>query len=374
MAKQIRGMIGRKTSKVVVVCILIVVIVSGIIMSCFLVGKNRNKKRTDNISSYDDFNALDYIEIGDYKNLVVNIGVSEADIKSEVDSLIQDNVTYKKKFGKVEDGDTVYADFAGYIDGKKMDVTCGSDYIEIGSGDWLEGFEDSIRGSVTGKNIEFFCDVPEGTYDDKEIDGHKVKFKVKVNYICGKKITPKYNNEFVKKISEGKYKNVSQYNAYIKDKLLEENEKDKGDYAWTDVLENCKVIKYPEEMLADAEKETLQGYYDMAEIYGYTVEEVLKEYGYDSLDEFKKTDLKIFAEDTVKEKLAARAIVMNEKINYSDKEYDDILEEEYGYNSEKYASKEEFEKKNKQYVKDMVTLSVVKKWLAVNLKFDKEKS
>lgn len=375
MAKQKKDIVNRKILTVIVVCVLIVGIVSGIIATCFINGKNKNEKSTDNISSSDkDFNVFDYIKIGDYKNLIVNIGVSKTDIQSEVDGLIQDNVTYRKKYGKVKDGDKVYADFEGYVNGKKMDSTCGSDYIEIGSGDWLEGFEASIKGTMTGKTVEFTCAVPQGAYDDKNIDGHKVKFRVKVNYICGKRIVPKYNDEFVKMISSGKYKTVREYNAYLKDKLMEENEREKGEYAWTDVLELCKVIKYPNDMLADAEKEILQGYYDMAEIYGYTIEEVIKEYGYSSLEEFKKYDLKELAEETVKEKLAAKAIASKEKINYSDKEYDSVLEEEFGYNSEKYTSKEEYEKKNKMYIEDTVTLSIVKKWLADNLNFDKTKS
>ena len=185
---------------------------------------------------------------------------------------------------------------------------------------------------------------------------------------------PKFNNKFVSRISSEKYKTVSEYRKYIKEKLLKENKNDRGDYAWSDVMELCNVIKYPSDMMALAEKENLQGYYDMAEIYGYSVDEVLKQYGYNNLEDFKKYDLKELAKDTVKENLAAMAIAKLENIKYSDEDYKSVLDEEYEYNSEKYATKSDYEKENKEAVINETTLNVVKKWLADNLKYDYSKA
>lgn len=64
------------------------------------------------------------------------------------------------------------------------------------------------------------------------------------------------------------------------------------------------------------------------------------------------------------------AIAKLENIKYSDKEYNSVLEEEFEYNSEKYATKKEYEKENKESLINETTLNVVKKWLADNLKFD----
>lgn len=126
-------------------------------------------------------------------------------------------------------------------------------------------------------------------------------------------------------------------------------------------------------MMALAEKENLQGYYDMAEIYGYSIDEVLKQYGYNNLEDFKKYDLKELAKDTVKENLAAMAIAKLENIKYSDEDYKSVLDEEYEYNSEKYATKSDYEKENKEAIINETTLNVVKKWLADNLKYDYSK-
>lgn len=367
--------VSKKVFITVVICVLLIGLISGAAAGYFLNGKKEDKKTSDEQDSYSsDFDPLKYIEVGDYKNITVNVGVSDDDIESEISSLIEDHTKYEKKQGKVKDGDKVYAEFAGFVKGKKIDVTCGADYIDVGSGDWLEEFENALKGAVTGKKVKFSCDVPEETYDDKRVDGHKVDFEITAKYICGKQIVPEFNNEFVKKVSSGKYKTVQQYKKYIKEKLLKENKTDRGDYAWSDVMELCKVKKYPSDLLALAEKENLQGYYDMAEIYGYSIDEVLEQYGYNSLEDFKKYDLKELSKDTVKENLAAMAIAKLENIKYSDKEYESVLEDEFEYNSEKYASKEEYEKENKKALINEATLNAVKKWLADNLEFDYSKA
>lgn len=361
--------VSKKVFVVAVVCVLLIGLISGIVAEYFI-NTDKNKKASEEIDSYSsDFDPLKYIEVGDYKNITVDIGVSEEDIKSEIDSLLEDHTKYEKKQGKVKDGDKVYAEFAGFIKGKKIDITCGEEYIDVGSGDWFEDFENAIKGALTGKKVKFSCNVPEGVYDDKNVDGHKVDFEITVKYICGKEIVPKFNDKFVRKISSGKYKTTAEYKKAVKEKLLKENMTDRGDYAWSDVMELCKVTKYPSDMLALAEKENLQGYYDMAEIYGYSIDEVLKQYGYNSLEDFKKYDLKRLAQDTVKENLAAMAIAKLENIKYSDKEYESVLDEEFEYNSEKYATKKEYEKENKEALINEVTLNVVKNWLADNLKF-----
>ena len=85
-----------------IICVLIVGLVSGIAAGYFLNQNKKEEKSSEQVSSYSkDFDALKYIEIGDYKNITVNVGVSEDDIKSEIDSMLEDNTKYEKKQGKV---------------------------------------------------------------------------------------------------------------------------------------------------------------------------------------------------------------------------------------------------------------------------------
>lgn len=93
-------------------------------------------------------------------------------------------------------------------------------------------------------------------------------------------------------------------------------------------------------------------------------------FGYESEDDFRKTDLEELAQDTVKENLAAQALADLEGISYTEEDYNSVVDEEYSFNNEEYSSKEEYEKKNRQMLKDTTLLKIVKEWLAENISFD----
>ena len=325
------------------------------------------KEKIDNMTGGSP-DVKEYIKVGDYKSLNVSIAVTQDDIDAEIDDLREQNTIYEQIDGTVADGDMVYADIVGYVNGRRADDTCSTDYVIIGSGDWLEGFEDALKGVKTGTTAEFTIPVPMGTYGNDEIDGKNVKFNVKVGYICGESIIPEYTDDFVQSVSD--YNTTDEYNEYLRQKLAKENEADKGEFAWTDFLEICSVIKYPKEMMEKARKTVLQGYYDMAVVYGCGKDEVFEMFGYDSEDDFKKTDLEELAQDTVKEELAAQALADLEGISYTEEEYNAVVDEEYSYNQEEYSSKEEYEKKNRQTMKNAALIKVVKNWLAENISFD----
>ena len=57
-----------------IICVLIVGLVSGIAAGYFLNQNKKEEKSSEQVSSYSkDFDALKYIEIGDYKNITVNV-------------------------------------------------------------------------------------------------------------------------------------------------------------------------------------------------------------------------------------------------------------------------------------------------------------
>lgn len=346
---------------VVIVCILLLATGVGIGFKISSI-KNKPSDLKDN-----DFNINDYIEVGDYKSMKVSIAVTRDDIDAEIDDLRDQNTTYVKLDGNVKNGDMIYADIVGYVDGLRADDTCTRDYVEIGSGDWLEGFEEALIGAKTGETKEFTIAIPMGTFGNKDIDGHNVQYKVKVEYICGDEIVPEYNDEFVQSISD--YKTVKEYEKHLKKELLKENEEDKAEYAWEELLDICKVKQYPKDMMESAKDIVLQGYYGMSELYGFTKDEIFQSFGYDSEEDFINTDLDELARDTVKENLVAMALSELESISYTEEDYNAVVDEEYSYNTEEYASREDYEKKNEKELKDETLIQAVKKWLAENISF-----
>lgn len=348
-----------------------VVLVIGILIGIVAVNgyqavekKQEQKKQEEAEKNYV---AEECVTLGEYKGIDVSLMPTEEDIQAEVDSLLEEHTEYEQKKGVAEEYDTVYAEFEGYVDGKKQESTCGKERITLGSGDWLPGFEKAFIGVKTGTKIEFSVDVPDGTYGDPELDGKTILFKAKLRYICGEPIVPEYNDEFVESISN--YKTVKEYNSYLEDKLEKENEEDKLEFAWSEVFEGSKVNKYPEPLLKAARKEVLQGYYDMADIYGVSHDEIFQQFGCDDEQDFKDTQLEELAQDTVKEALVAEAVADKEGLSYTEQEYNDLVKEEYEYNTDSYDSKKEYEKENKEYLERTVLMNVVKKWLGENVNF-----
>lgn len=330
----------------------------------------QNKKEKDRQKAQEEsYTAGDCVTLGKYSDLTISLKPTDEDVQMEIDSLLEENTEYEQMTGTVQDGDRIYADFEGWINGKKKEDTCGSDYITIGSGEWLDGFEEALLGAETGETKEFSLKVPEGTYGDDTVDGHTIDFKVKVDYICGDAIVPDYNDQFIRSISN--YKSVKEYEKSIKEKLLKENEEDKLDFPWTEVLEKSKVTDYPKSLLKSARKEVLQGYYDMADIYGVSHDEIFQSFGCEDEADFKETQLEELAQDTVKEKLVAQAIAEKEGLSYTTEEYKSLLKDEYESNSDSYADKKEYEKANRDYLERTALENVVKEWIGAHTTFTK---
>lgn len=334
--------------------------------------KEEKEASTDDLEEIviEDYNANECVKLGTYKGLTISLAPTEDDLQYEIDSLIEEHTEYEQKKGMAQEGDMVFAEFEGYIEGKKRDTTCGEDYVEIGSGLWVNGFEDAIIGMQCGQEKEFSVQIPDGYYGDEEIDGHTVDFKLTLKYICGESIVPEYNDEFVRSISN--YKTTKEYDAYLKKKLLDESEDEKLEYVWSEVMEASKVEKYPKTLLAASRKEVLQGYYNLADMQGMSHDEIFQSWGCEDEKDFVKTQLPDLEKDTAKEMLVAKAIAENEKLSYTTEDYEDLLKEEYENNSDVYDSKEAYEKENKNYLEKTALMNVVKEWLGEQTNYTKK--
>ena len=349
------------------ICALVLVI--GILCGKVFMNKDDDKGESVAVTHENEsYNPQDYVTLGQYTGLTVSLAVTDEDLQDEIDSIMEDYVTYEPLSGTAQAGDMVYASFEGYIDGQRVDSTCGEDYVELGSGEWLEGFEEGIIGTATGDTADFVIAVPEGAYGDASIDGHNVEFRVTVQYICGEEIKPEYNDEFVQSISK-KYDTVEAYNEHLRKKLKKENEEQKAEYSWSDVLESCSVNGYPESLLEYSKGEVLQGYYDMAEVYGCEPEEIFTSFGYESEQAFVEGDLVSLAQDTAKEYLVSEAIAAKEGISYTQEEYNAFRDEEYTYVTDTYDTVEAFETDKREYLEKQTLLKSVKNWIAGQTNF-----
>ncbi len=127
-----------------------------------------------------------HIDLGEYKGIEVD--TSSDEFKKIYDSLIASDVEaggfYKQKTsGTVAKGDTANIDYVGKKDGVAFEGGTAQGYdLEIGSGSFIDGFEDGLIGKKIGSTVDLNLTFPKN-YQSEELAGKAVVFTVKINYV-----------------------------------------------------------------------------------------------------------------------------------------------------------------------------------------------
>lgn len=190
------------------------------------------------------------ITLGEYKNLDVEhkeVKVTDEELEEELKRRLADNAELVLKDDAAEKGDTVVIDFEGFVDGKAFDGGKAENHsLELGSGQFVPGFEDQLIGAKAEEQREvkvtFPSNYPEGL-NDKD-----ATFKVVVHEVKTKKV-PELNDEFVADLDIKDVHNVEQYREFVKKDLLEKaekNEKSRFFDALLDKIVANATVKIPE--------------------------------------------------------------------------------------------------------------------------------
>ena len=125
-----------------------------------------------------------------------------------------------------ESGDTVEIDFEGFVDGEAFEGGKAENFnLELGSGQFIPGFEDQIVGHNTGDEFDVNVTFPED-YHVVELKAKPAVFKIKLHEIKAKEL-PEIDDDFIKDISE--FDTVADYRADVKSKLETSREKQAAD-------------------------------------------------------------------------------------------------------------------------------------------------
>lgn len=86
----------------------------------------------------------------------------------------------------VENGDTVNIDYVGSVDGEEFSGGStngtGTDLV-IGSGSYIDNFEEQLIGSHPGDTIEIYVTFPDPYSNNTDLSGKEALFKVTINGI-----------------------------------------------------------------------------------------------------------------------------------------------------------------------------------------------
>ena len=161
------------------------------------------------------YEISDYLEIDDedYKGLSIEVAppvqVTEDEIQAYMTSEVEAADLYEETTeGVVEMGDLVNIDYVGTKDGEAFDGGTADNYdLEIGSGSFIDGFEEGLVGQEIGDTVELPLTFPED-YWNEDLAGAEVVFTVTLNAI---KELPELTDEIAKKVSGGEYDTLEAY-------------------------------------------------------------------------------------------------------------------------------------------------------------------
>ena len=291
-----------------------------------------------------DYTALDYVTLGEYKGLSVMIEPIVV-TETEIDDSIKGEVERQDKFDKredgvVQDGDVANIDYEGKKDGVAFDGGTAQGYdLTIGSGTFIDGFEDGLIGVKVGDTVDLDLTFPEN-YGSADLAGQDVVFTVTVNYV---KEMPEITDELVSELSDGAYSTVDGYREYMRG-LLQKDKEDEQEYnIYMDLMaqlyNTCTINEYPQELVDYSVASMHQVYEDYAAMYGMTVEDMVSSFGL-TMDEFDDMIVENVKEN-LQQELILKAIAEQEGLLISEDEYATGTAgyaEQYGY-----GSAEEFE-------------------------------
>ena len=275
----------------------------------------------------------DNIKITQYKEIEVDAVQKPEEVTEEaVEERIEMTLASKLETIEITDrpvksGDTANIDFVGKIGGEAFEGGSAEGYpLEIGSGAFIPGFEDSIIGHSIGETFDWNGSFPED-YGNADYAGKDVVFTITVNSIS-QSIVPELTDEFVKSVSE-KSKNVKEYKAEVKKQLEKEGkenyENQLNSQVIQKVLENSEVPEYPEDEVEKMCVETIEQHKTIATYLNMEYEDYLQQNGF-SIEEFEKR-VENDAKESIKQTMAIKAIAEKEKIKMTDEIYEERLKE-----------------------------------------------
>ncbi|WP_416175505.1 trigger factor [Clostridium sp.] len=247
------------------------------------------------------------VELGEYKGIEVKKNtykVENKEIEEELKLRQQKNARIEtKEDGAIEKGDIAIIDFKGYIDDKPFAGGEGTDYqLEIGSGTFIDNFEDQLIGLKVNDSKDVTVTFPE-EYGSEELNGKEAVFKVTVKGIKTKEL-PELDDEFAKEISE--FDTLDEVRADIRKKKEKENElKSKREYEEAVIdavsanakvdIPNVMIEKEVDNMLRDLEMRLKYQGLDLESYYKYTnnTEQKVREYMRETAEKRVKNDLVI---------------------------------------------------------------------------------
>ena len=277
-----------------------------------------------------------FVTVGDYKGLELTKTV-ETVSDEYVDEYIQSNLEFSPldlpDDAKIENGMVANINYVGRIDGVAFDGGTGQDYdLKIGSGSFIDGFEDQLVGAKKGDEVIVKVTFPQD-YFSEELAGKDAEFTVTVNQV--KEIPTEATDEWIQAVSD--YNNLEEYREFLREDM---QKKEDAHYlaemraeAWSLVRDKAEFTQYPKELYDKYEAMVWSELEGMADMYGMNLQELMTNFG------VTKGYVTSEAKNYTQVELIAEYILMKEGKSFDDPEVEEIRQRLIENNG--YANKED---------------------------------
>ncbi len=260
--------------------------------------------------------------------------VDDAMVDSQINYLLQQFMTETDEAAK--SGDTVNIDYIGTIDGEAFDGGTATGYdLSLGSGTFIDGFEDQLIGHKKGDKVTVKVTFPSD-YSNTDLAGKDAEFAVTINSV---KTTPELTEQWLKDNASAigtSATTIDEFRSEQKGLLEAQINYQYDSNVHQSALE--QIVDKSEFSISDEMNDYAYAYVVQQEIQQY------QQYGYDlagamnvlgiSISDFE-TEMKSYAEDFAKQKLVMKTIAEEQNISATSEMLDALAEKISGLSGTK---------------------------------------
>ena len=320
----------------------------------------------DDVKEYLSLTQDDYFGIEYTRE---DVEFTEDDVTARVDEILSSFSVKTEVFTRpAQNGDVITFDYTGSIDGVEFDGGKAENQVHtLGSGGFIEGFEEGIVGHKTGETFVVDVRFPDDYYE--ELAGKDAQFTMTLHKI--EEVTkPTLTEEFV--VQNTDFATVEEFMAQVRADLQTDvdayNEYNYQSQIFQTLCDKIELEKYPEKMYQKYYDETVQRYEDIAKNYNQDLETFITETVQSTVDEFYQF-VDEYAKTESKNELIFFYIAYREGIidNLTEEDYTEYLNSVYPDYTE---TAEQFEE---LYTRDLIMCNMIYEKV-IKLLFDNAKA
>ncbi len=298
-------------------------------------GQEEESTAESSAAQTEEYVAESTITLGEYKGIPVTVEaaqVTDEEVEAQIQQLLNASAEYVEVDRAAQLGDQVNIDYTGYLDGEPFEGGSDTGFdLELGSGRFIDGFEDGLVGAKAGESRSLDLTFPEEYSANPDLEGQPVVFEVTVHAVKERSV-PELTDAFIAEISP-EAGTVEQYREDVRKALLDQKELLINNQRDADILNAIVAnseITCSTEAIDDAFDTQIQAYTNMAAMYGMDLATYAGLMGMD--EESLRAELRVIAEDMAKQELVLDEVAKLEQIEVEDADRESLAQE-FGYDS-----------------------------------------